>query len=71
MYGLAVGLFRRNLGLIGGLVSAGCYLIVSAAMATVGTLPARSQGPAGLALRCLRRHFFLLARLGHVAPAAG
>jgi len=47
MYGLALGLFSRNLGLIGGLVSAGGYLIVSVAMATVGALPERSQAPLG------------------------
>ena len=47
MYGLALGLFSRNLGLIGGLVSAGGYLIVSVAMATVGALPKRSQAPLG------------------------
>ena len=47
MYGLALGLFSRNLGLVGGVISAGCYLIVSGAMAVVGTLPDRSQAPLG------------------------
>lgn len=47
MYGLALGLFTRNLGLVGGIVSAGCYLIVSVAMAVVGVLPERSQAPLG------------------------
>jgi MFS transporter, DHA1 family, multidrug resistance protein len=47
MYGLALGLFRRNLGLIGGMVSAGCLLIVSVAMAVVGALPLRSPAPLG------------------------
>jgi DHA1 family bicyclomycin/chloramphenicol resistance-like MFS transporter len=47
MYGLALGLFSRNLGLIGGMVSAGCYLIVSAAMVAVGILPENSQAPLG------------------------
>lgn len=47
MYGLALGLFSRNLGLVGGVVSAGCYLIVSAAMAVVGALPERSQASLG------------------------
>jgi MFS transporter, DHA1 family, multidrug resistance protein len=47
MYGLALGLFTRNLGLIGGMVSAGGYLIVSASMAAVGALPERSQAPLG------------------------
>jgi MFS transporter, DHA1 family, multidrug resistance protein len=40
-------LFRRNLGLMGGMISAGCYLIVSIAMATAGLLPAGSQAPLG------------------------
>jgi MFS transporter, DHA1 family, multidrug resistance protein len=47
MYGLALGLFSRNLGLVGGIVSAGCYLIVSVSMAVVGALPERSQAPLG------------------------
>ena len=47
MYGLALGLFSRNLGLVGGIVSAGCYLIVSVAMAVVGVLPRHSQAPLG------------------------
>ncbi|MBJ8348931.1 multidrug effflux MFS transporter [Antrihabitans sp. YC2-6] len=47
MYGLALGLFTRNLGLIGGIITAGCYLIVSAAMATAGILPEESQAPLG------------------------
>ncbi|MCW2687721.1 MAG: transporter [Mycobacterium sp.] len=47
MYGLALGLFSRNLGLIGGMVSAGCYLIVSGALAMVGVLPERTQVPLG------------------------
>jgi MFS transporter, DHA1 family, multidrug resistance protein len=47
MYGLALGLFSRNLGLVGGIVSAGCYLIVSAALALVGALPEKTQAPLG------------------------
>jgi DHA1 family bicyclomycin/chloramphenicol resistance-like MFS transporter len=47
MYGLALGLFSRNLGLVGGIVSAGCYLIVSVSVAVVGALPERSQAPLG------------------------
>jgi DHA1 family bicyclomycin/chloramphenicol resistance-like MFS transporter len=47
MYGLALGLFHRNLGLIGGIISAGCYLIVSVAMAGVGVLPEDTQAPLG------------------------
>ncbi|MHA7650345.1 multidrug effflux MFS transporter [Mycobacterium sp. ML4] len=45
MYGEALGLFARNLGLVGGLVSAGGYLIITAAMAIVGALPEDSQTP--------------------------
>lgn len=47
MYGLALGLYDRNLGLIGGVVSAACYVIVSAAMALAGVLPENSQAPLG------------------------
>nr|WP_245937629.1 multidrug effflux MFS transporter [Williamsia limnetica] len=47
MYGLGLGLFSRNLGLIGGIISAGCYLIVSVAMAAAGILPENSQAPLG------------------------
>ncbi|RZL72417.1 MAG: Bcr/CflA family efflux MFS transporter [Rhodococcus sp. (in: high G+C Gram-positive bacteria)] len=47
MYGLALGLFSRNLGLIGGVVTAACYLVVSAAMAVAGVLPETSQAPLG------------------------
>jgi MFS transporter, DHA1 family, multidrug resistance protein len=47
MYGLALGLFSRNLGLIGGMISAGCYLIVSIVMAAAGVLPQSSQAPLG------------------------
>ena len=45
-YGLALGLFTRNLGLIGGIVSAGGYFI-SGAMVIVGILPDNSQAPLG------------------------
>jgi DHA1 family bicyclomycin/chloramphenicol resistance-like MFS transporter len=62
MYGLAMGLFTRNLGLIGGVVSAGCYLIVSAALAAVGALPQRSQAPLGwLYVVCGAMTFVILA----------
>lgn len=47
MYGEALGLFKRNLGLVGGIVSAGCYLIVSVALAIVGVIPENSQAPLG------------------------
>jgi DHA1 family bicyclomycin/chloramphenicol resistance-like MFS transporter len=44
---LTAALFSRDLGLVGGIVSAGCYLIVSVSMAAVGVLPERSQAPLG------------------------
>jgi DHA1 family bicyclomycin/chloramphenicol resistance-like MFS transporter len=47
MYGMALGLFDRNLGLIGGLISAVCYLFVSGAMAIAAVLPESSQAPLG------------------------
>ncbi len=47
MYGMALGLFERNLGLMGGLVSAICYLCVSATMAVAASLPDGSQAPLG------------------------
>lgn len=47
MYGMALGLFDRNLGLIGGLISALCYLSVSGAMAVAAALPESSQAPLG------------------------
>ncbi|AEV71693.1 drug resistance transporter, Bcr/CflA subfamily [Mycolicibacterium rhodesiae NBB3] len=45
--GLAMGVFDRNIGLIGGLVNTCCYLIVSAAMALMAYLPESSQAPLG------------------------
>jgi DHA1 family bicyclomycin/chloramphenicol resistance-like MFS transporter len=45
--GLAMGVFDRNIGLVGGLVNTCCYLIVSAAMALMAYLPERSQAPLG------------------------
>ncbi|KAA1250849.1 multidrug effflux MFS transporter [Mycobacterium simiae] len=79
MYGLAMGLFTRNLGLIGGLVSAGGYLVVTAAMAVVGALHERTQTPLGLLyLVCGTLAFVLLvwaiAKYGRVkqaGPVAG
>jgi DHA1 family bicyclomycin/chloramphenicol resistance-like MFS transporter len=47
MYGMALGLFERDLGLMGGLVSAACYLCVSATMAAAALLPDNSQAPLG------------------------
>jgi len=46
-YGLALGLFDRNLGLIGGLTSAACYLFVAVAMGAAAALPDDTQTPLG------------------------
>lgn len=45
--GLAMGVFRRNIGLVGGLVNTCCYLIVGLAMALMAYLPEESQAPPG------------------------
>jgi DHA1 family bicyclomycin/chloramphenicol resistance-like MFS transporter len=45
--GQAMGVFSRNIGLVGGLVNTCCYLIVSAAMALMAYLPENSQAPLG------------------------
>lgn len=47
MYGMALGLFDRDHGLIGGLISALCYLVVSGAMAIAAILPETTQTPLG------------------------
>jgi DHA1 family bicyclomycin/chloramphenicol resistance-like MFS transporter len=47
-YGLALGLFDRNLGLVGGLTSAVCYLFVAVTMGAAATLPDDSQTPIGV-----------------------
>lgn len=47
MYGEALGLFTKNLGLIGGIITAGSYLVVSTALAVVGAIPETSQAPLG------------------------
>ncbi|WP_239655034.1 multidrug effflux MFS transporter [Mycobacterium riyadhense] len=62
MYGEALGLFSRNLGLIGGLISAGTYLIITIAMFVVGALPEHSQEPmAWVFVTCGATSFALLA----------
>lgn len=62
MYGLALGLFTKNLGLVGGITSAGCYLIVSVALAAVGVLPENDQTTlGGLYVVCGVVAFALLA----------
>ncbi|MCV7420306.1 multidrug effflux MFS transporter [Mycobacterium yunnanensis] len=61
MYGLALGLFTKNLGLVGGIASAGCYLIVSVALAAVGALPENDQSTLGwLYVVCGAAAFVLL-----------
>lgn len=47
MYGMALGLFERDHGVIGGLISAICYLAVSGAMAVAAILPETTQAPVG------------------------
>jgi MFS transporter, DHA1 family, multidrug resistance protein len=47
MYGMALGLFERDHGLIGGLISALCYLAVSGAMAIAAVMPETTQAPVG------------------------
>jgi MFS transporter, DHA1 family, multidrug resistance protein len=47
MYGMALGLFSRNLGLLGGFISSLCYLAVSVTMALAAYLPETSQAPLG------------------------
>ncbi|WP_378144994.1 MFS transporter [Cnuibacter sp. UC19_7] len=44
-YGQALGLFDRSLGLIGGLTSAVCYLVVSVTMTAAAGLPDDSVAP--------------------------
>jgi DHA1 family bicyclomycin/chloramphenicol resistance-like MFS transporter len=44
-YGLALNLFDRNLGLVGGLTSAVCYLVVAVTMGAAATLPDTDQIP--------------------------
>ena len=47
MYGMALGRFDRNFGLLGGLASTICYLAVSATMATAAALPESTPVPLG------------------------
>jgi DHA1 family bicyclomycin/chloramphenicol resistance-like MFS transporter len=62
MYGMALGLFSRNLGLIGGLITTVCYLAVSVTMTLAAFLPESSQGPLGwLYVSLAALAFFLLA----------
>lgn len=62
MYGEAMGLFSRNLGLIGGIISAGSYLIITIGMFVVGTMPEHTPEPMGwLYAACGVTSFVLLA----------
>lgn len=47
LYGMALGLFSNNLGLIGGFISSLCFLAVSVTMALAAYLPETSQAPLG------------------------
>jgi DHA1 family bicyclomycin/chloramphenicol resistance-like MFS transporter len=47
MYGMALGLFSSNLGLLGGFISSLCCLAVSVTMALAAYLPETSQAPLG------------------------
>jgi DHA1 family bicyclomycin/chloramphenicol resistance-like MFS transporter len=76
-YGLALGLFDRNLGLVGGLTSAVCYLFVAITMGAAATLPDDTQTPMGfIYVGCLVVGGVLLAlcvrspRAGAGAPGA-
>ena len=74
MYGMALGLFERDLGLMGGLVSAVCYLCVSATMGAAALLPDNSQAPLGalyLGLGVLGAILLGWAMLPRRRPASG
>ncbi|MEF2977027.1 Bcr/CflA family efflux MFS transporter [Subtercola sp. YIM 133946] len=61
-YGLVMGLFDRNLGLVGGLTSAICYLFVAVALGAAAGLPDTSQAPMGfIYVGCAVVGFVLLA----------
>lgn len=47
MYGMALGVFSQNAGLLGGLITSVCYLAISLTMALAALLPETSQGPLG------------------------
>jgi MFS transporter, DHA1 family, multidrug resistance protein len=47
MYGMALGLFSSNLGLLGGFISSLCYLAVSVTIALAAYLPESSEAPLG------------------------
>lgn len=63
MYGLALGLFDKNLGLVGGIATTASYLIVSAAMGVMGIAPETSPAPLGwLYVFCLVMGLALFGR---------
>lgn len=47
MYGMGLGLFQQDHGLIGGLISAICYFAVSGVMLIAAILPETTQAPIG------------------------
>lgn len=71
--GLAMGVFARNIGLIGGLVNTCCYLIVSVAMALIAYSPEESQAPLGWLYVALGVMFavLLFATVSRRSPGAG
>ncbi|MFY9920905.1 MAG: Bcr/CflA family efflux MFS transporter [Mycobacterium sp.] len=76
--GLAMGVFSRNIGLVGGLVNTCCYLIVSLAMALMAYLPENSQAPlgwlyvgVGVVFAGLLVSTVALQRGKHVSPSVG
>ena len=45
--GLAMGVFKRNIGLVTGLINTVCYVSITLASALVAWLPESSQAPLG------------------------
>ncbi len=71
MYGMAMGLFSKNLGLLGGFTSAVCCLAVSGTMAIAAFLPESSQAPMGwvfVALGALAFVFLAISLPGEKVP---
>lgn len=69
MYGLALGLFDKNLGLVGGIATTASYLIVSAAMGVMGIAPETSPAALGwLYVFCLVMGLALFGRAMTRAP---
>lgn len=71
MYGMAMGLFSKNLGLLGGFTSAVCCFAVSGTMAVAAYLPESSQAPMGwvfVVLGALAFIFLAISLPGEKAP---